>query len=1041
MSEYSITFPSAQGTAYPKTVSKTVDYLSENAQINIPSRPDLYEFGLEKPLFEETGKLWVELPNFAAVRGFVNVALSYQLPLIPSATSYVFESLPPGLVCSTSGLITGTPTSSGLFEKTVNVTTPSRVFNKKVLFSITSPASGSNPAPEVFTPNYTGDLYASRTDFETYLGLDPIAPGSNWSSALIGMTVPAVLESQNKAYILAYKPSGESSPRLIQLSNFGSGLNVGEPSAVPAIFAGSGAFGNTNGTGTAASWSSGVYGPYMDSSQNLYVVDYTNQNIRKINSTAQVTTQYTHSLGGEDCFWTGIPTMDSSANFYVSLGLADANRRIGKITSSGVFSVLAGSTGTVTPGYADGTGTSAEFNGPCGSCFDSSGNLFVCDKNNHRIRKITPAGIVTTFAGSGVAGNADGTGAAAEFSSPVAICRDSSDNLYVLHGTRLRKITPAGVVTTLNTGLSLSALNQSLACDSSGNIYQCNAPGNTVRKVTPAGVLSVFAGAAVSGSADGTGTAARFANPSMITIDSSDNLYVYDQGNYTIRKITSAAVVTTLAGVPGTSGISDGTAGNARFSAGKAFGFNSSSNSIVLLEYNSAFRFRSITLSGTVTTLFAGPSPINFGYASGSLNVTKYYPGSDQPNLSIGSTGLVYITDTGNNVVRIFNLSTVLSYDFAGKVSGLYIKNNGSGTGSGAKFVIKGLAVDSSGNVYLVDRDACVVQKVTSTGVVSTLAGLAYNPGSADGTGSSARFNYPTGLSVNSSGEVFVVDAGNSVVRKITPAGIVTTVAGLAGTPSINSVSFFDGIGSQARFNPEQGLPGTISVSSENNVYVVQERLVGTGTYYSNIKRLSKVLNPYKSISSASTFDWSSNASNSFQVTFTPSEVESYYFNSGFYTSWASPSLPSVVSYSASGLPSGLTINSSTGLITGAPTSAVGIYNSVITTNQTYGTVTKGLSINVTPGIVIIDVTKPALRKYSQSYWKEISVLKRGDIVLVPSSYQINFPWGESNVTYDMSYWGEPNVSVPTLPTPPAGFKYKYYIGKNIGESSLPTIY
>lgn len=1042
MSEYSVTFPNASFEAYPSTVSKTVDYLSENATINIPSRSDLYSFGLNKPNFEDSSKLWVELPHFASVSGIISNPLTFQLPLVPGATSYVFDSLPAGLSCSLSGLISGTPTVSGLIEKTLVVTTPSSVFNEKVLFSILPVAASANPAPQTFTPNYSGDLYASRTDFQVFPYMDPISPASNWTSAFLAQTVPAVIESQNKAFILAQKPSVEDAPRLIQLNNFGLGVTNNTLTVSPVIFAGSGFSGNTNGTGTAASWSSAVFGPYIDSSGNLYIVDRSaSQNIRKINSSAQVTTHYTHAGVNEDRIFTGIPAMDSSANFYVSLGVNDANRRVGKITSAGVFSVLAGSAGNVTAsGYVDATGTAAEFNEVHGGCFDSSGNLFVCDFNNHRIRKITPAGVVTTFAGSGVNGNADGTGLAAEFSNPVAITSDSSDNLYVLHGTRLRKITPAGVVTTVATTLSSSAKNASLAVDSSGNVYQCNFTTNRVLKITPAGVVSNFAGSGVAGSGNGTGTGASFSGPSLIVIDNSDNLYVVDENNYTIRKITSAAVVTTLAGNPGNSGNSDGTAGNARFNFIINFGINKSNGTMTVFDVFGTVRIRSITSAGVVTTLSTFPSS-PYGYLNGPLSKTLIYSSSYRTTFPVTNSGLIYFADSKNNVIRLLDITNNSSSVFVGKVYGIYIKGGLDGTGSAAKFEISGLAVDSSGNVYLADQKANVIQKITPAGVVTTLAGLAYHVGSNDGTGSAARFDNPVAVAVDSAGNVFVADAGNTTVRRITPAGVVTTVCGLAQTPPPDSSAFYDGVGSRARFNPYLGIAGmkAISVSSQDNIYLTEER--STGQYYSKIRRISKIPDPFLGINSSSLYTWYINAPNSFQITQGDSGIQtSFYFNSTLYTNWASPSLPTVSSYSASGLPPGVVINSSTGLLTGAPT-VVGVYNSVITSTQTYGSVSKGLSIEVPAGVPAIEITRPNLRKYSQSYWKEFSTLKRGDIVLVPNSQQVKFPWGESNVTYDMSYWGEPNVSVPVLPSPPSGFKYKYYIGKNIGESSLPVIY
>ena len=215
--------------------------------------------------------------------------------------------------------------------------------------------------------------------------------------------------------------------------------------------------------------------------------------------------------------------VDSADNLYV----ADRNNHtIRKITSGGVVSTLAGSAGAT--GSAAGTGSAARFNYPEGVAVDSASNLYVADSYNHTIRKITSDGVVSTLAGSaGNAGSADGTGSAARFNGPSGVAVDSAGNLYV---------------------------------GDYGN--------HTIRKITSSGVVSTLAGlAGARGSADGTGSAARFNSPNGVTLDSAGNVYVADNQNSTIRKITSGGVVTTLAGSAGASGSADGAGSAARFDA------------------------------------------------------------------------------------------------------------------------------------------------------------------------------------------------------------------------------------------------------------------------------------------------------------------------------------------------------------------------------------------------------------------------------------------------------------------------------------------
>lgn len=297
---------------------------------------------------------------------------------------------------------------------------------------------------------------------------------------------------------------------------------------------------------------------------------------------------------------------DPAGNLYVS---DSGNHAIQKVTPTGEMSLLAGAMGL--SGSADGTGSAARFYWPSGLACDSLGTLYVADQENHTIRKVTAAGVVSTLAGSpGLSGSQDGTGAAATFNGPM--------------------------------GLVLN--------ESAGYLLVADSRNHTLRKVTMAGVVTTLAGAAgQSGSADGAAAAARFAFPGGLSLDASGNLFVGDFGNAVLRKLTPAGQVSTPAGSPGLTGATDGYLTNARFLMPQ--GVLALTDGRVLVADSGNHTLRAVTSGSTVSTL-AGTAG-SAGRTDGDSTVFKQPSG-----LALSSAGVLFVADTGNGRVRKVNLAT-----------------------------------------------------------------------------------------------------------------------------------------------------------------------------------------------------------------------------------------------------------------------------------------------------------------------------------------------------------------------------------------------
>ncbi len=494
--------------------------------------------------------------------------------------------------------------------------------------------------------------------------------------------------------------------------------------------------------------------------------------------------------------------VDGSGNVYVA---DTVNCKIRKTSPSGIVTTLAGNGDY---GALDGAGTAASFWTPYGVAVDASGNVYVADSGNQRIRKVSPSGAVTTLAGSGEYGSMDGMGTAASFLNPTGVAVDAAGNVFVADSgnNKIRKVNPAGVVVTLaghtnsgandGTGTGASFFDPTgVAVDAAGDVFVADSGNNEIRKISPSGVVTTLAGHTSSGANDGTGTGASFSSPTGVAVDAAGNVFVADSFNSKVREVSSAGVVTTLAG-SGKYGLVDGMGTAASFERPAGVAVDASGS--IFVGDSAANEIRRVSATGVVKTWAGG---VIAGSVDGSGVVAAFNAPGD---VAVDASGNVYVADCSNNTIR-----KVSPAGFVTTLAGSASPGSANGTGTTASFNNPtGLAVDASGNIYVTDTNNNMIRKIDPAGVVTTLAGSG-SAGSADDTGTRASFNWPTGPAVDAAGNVYVADQGNNKIRKVSPAGVVTTLAGSG------SQGWADGAGTEASFYG----PAGVAVDSSGNVY------------------------------------------------------------------------------------------------------------------------------------------------------------------------------------------------------------------------------
>jgi uncharacterized protein (TIGR03437 family) len=511
--------------------------------------------------------------------------------------------------------------------------------------------------------------------------------------------------------------------------------------------------------------------------------------------------------------------VDASGAVYIA---DSANNRVRVVSPAGIITTFAGD-GTV--GYADAdAATDGQLHTPTGLAIDKSGNLYIADSGNSVVRQVSTTGAITTVAGSSAVGyfGDGGPATSAYLVGPLDVAVDGSGDLFIADtgNAVIRKVTPDGNINTVagsnivgfsgDGGKATSAeLNQprGVAVDSSGNIYIAEYGDSRIRNVSN-GTISTIAGTGVIGfSGDGSQSAkAQLASPWSVCVDSGGNVYVADQSNFRIRKITSDGTISTVAGDGLLSYSGDGgQAAKAQLDGPQGLGMDSAGNLYIADTQNNAVRE---VFAGGLMASIAGTGIAGFSGDGGQAAVAQL---NKPQGVAVDSTGNLYIADTLNNRVRLVSPAGVIATVAGTGAAGF---SGDGGPASNAQLNRpQGLAVDTAGNLYIADVNNSRIRKVSPDGTIHVVAGTGASSYSGDGgPATSAFLNGPEAVAVDSAGNLFIADTGNNRIRLVTPDGNISTSVG-TGAPG------HTGDGGPAA-NALIAAPGSVAVDSAGNLYI-----------------------------------------------------------------------------------------------------------------------------------------------------------------------------------------------------------------------------
>ncbi|GAB3885774.1 hypothetical protein GCM10028825_13900 [Spirosoma agri] len=582
------------------------------------------------------------------------------------------------------------------------------------------------------------------------------------------------------------------------------------------------------------------YGIAVDKDGNLYIADKDNNAVRKVTPTGSITTLVGCCGSGSDggpatkasVFQPSGVAVDMTGNIYIA---ETGYHRIRKISTDGIISTVAG-TGAFGFSGDGGPATSAKLYEPYGVSVDTEGNLYIADRSNHRIRKVSTTGVISTVAGTGANSYSGDGGPAtkAALALPSSVAVDKSGNLFIADSRNMliRKVNTSGIINRVagngstgfggDGGPATSArlyYPVGVAVQDDGTFYIADATNTRVRKVTPAGTISTLAGNGKTFSGDGgPATKADLYVPSGVATDGQGNLFIADQLNHQVRRVSPTGIISTIAGT-GTFGYSGdgGTATSAMLNSPTSVAVDRIGNVFIADTYNR--RIRKVSSDGTISTV-AGDGYYDYKGDGGPATSASM---KEPTGVTVDDTGNLYIVDRESATIRKVSTTGIIT-----RIST-----------SVALIAPQGIAVDKNGNLFIADAGNYVVRKVTTTGVTTTVAGNGIGQSTGDGgPATSAGLNYPTGVAVATDGTLFIADQGGNRVRKVTPAGSITTVAG-------NGVYNFSGDG-ELGTRASIAKPTGIAVDGSGNLFIADR----------DNNRIRRVASPI--ISSVQNGDWSS---------------------------------------------------------------------------------------------------------------------------------------------------------------------------------------